>query len=121
MAATRELILAANNAKDTLKKNSNNMKKDIDNFNQQRNLERASMSLSEESESNLSISNKNEVENARTRFPIENIQPANLNDGHTVVALYGHLSNQENQLNFAEGDKICLIGDNLNGMHFLCD
>jgi hypothetical protein len=91
------------------------MKRDNEHFSSRRNLERASLSLSDESESNLSINNKNDLESARPHYSMDKLSSGSGN--RIVVAVYGYSGTQENQLSFAEGDKICLIGDNISGSY----
>lgn len=128
IAATREMI--ANSPMNggggemvvgtLLRKNNGDtmvpMRRDNEKFNARRNVERASLSLSDESESNLSINNKNDIESGRPHYSMDKLTAGSNN--RVVAAVYGYSATQENQLSFAEGDKICLIGDNISGSCF---
>jgi ATPase subunit of ABC transporter with duplicated ATPase domains len=121
IAATREMVAASSSAEGTIVRRINHaeatvsgtLKRDNEQFSSRRNLERASLSLSDESESNLSINNKNDLESARPHYSMDKLSSGSGN--RVVVAVYGYSATQENQLSFAEGDKICLIGDNISG------
>lgn len=119
IASTREIFMPSPlNGDRILPPHKNNDNRIFNDMNQRTSIERESLSVSDESVSNLSIANKaNDIETVRSRFSMDSLATSQ-NNRNIVFALFGHTATSENQLNFSEGDKICLIGENLNGWQF---
>lgn len=120
IASTREIFMPSpiNNGNILPPPSMSEKNGDNRHYNQRTSLERESISASDESVSNLSIANKtNDIETVRSRFSMDSLATSQANR-NIVFALYGHSGSSENQLSFSEGDKICLIGENLNGENF---
>ena len=116
IASTREMFMPSPiNSSNILPDKNNDNRMNFNDMNQRTSMERESLSVSDESVSNLSIANKtNDIETVRSRFSMDSLATSQ-NNRNIVYALYGHSATSENQLGFSEGDKLCLIGENLNG------
>lgn len=122
IASTRELFMPSPINSANIHHEKNNENRMFSDMNQRTaSIERESISVSDESVSNLSIANKtNDIETVRSRFSMDSLATSQ-NNRNIVYALYGHSGTSENQLSFSEGDKICLIGENLNGNRMVID